>query len=294
MKILLLGANGQLGSDILRLNKRRNTPFAILALTRKDLDLSNQAAIHNTLMSYDFNVLLNCTSYHNTDQVEANPTLAFAINAFAVKAMADVCHTKQARFMHISTDYVFSHSARPLSENDLPTPLNIYGASKLMGEALATTLHDDTLIFRVASLFGIAGASGKGGNFVETIIRHGKEKGHLRVIHDQIMSPTSTKDVAQMLFNTIEKQIPSGIYHAVNSGQASWYDFAKIIIEKANIRASIEPIEAKEYPSVAMRPSFSALNNHKLAQLIGHIRPFQLALDDYLEEKGHLNVPCEA
>lgn len=290
MKILLLGANGQLGSDIIRANQKSHDPVELVAWQRADLDITNKTELKTRLKEQSFDVLLNCTSYHNTDLVEKTADTAFLINAFCVKDMALICKEKKARFVHISTDYVFSHSPdhTPLTEKDNPCPLNVYGASKLTGEALAQAVHDDTIIFRVASLFGIAGASGKGGNFVETMIRIGREKGLLRVISDQIMSPTSTENIAQVILKALQKKIPSGIYHAVNTGAISWYEFAKAIIEKSGVKATVEPMLAIDYPSIVVRPSYSALNNNKLAQLIGPIAGWQEVLDVYLHEKGHI------
>lgn len=287
MKILLLGANGQLGSDIKRAHQKHHDAIELLSWTRSDLDITNQDDLKKKLTAQQFDILLNCTSYHNTDHVEKTADMAFLINAFAVKEMALICKEKNARLVHISTDYVFSNSPkqRPLTESDLPNPLNVYGASKLMGESLAQAIHHDTIIFRVASLFGIAGASGKGGNFVETMIRVGREKGKLRVISDQIMSPTSTASIAHIILAALQSNIPSGVYHAVNSGTASWYEFAKAIIQKAKIEAIVEPMLAINYPSVAMRPTYSALDNSKLTNLIGAIPTWQEELDIYLYEK---------
>jgi len=288
MKILLLGANGQLGSDILRKNQGHAD---ITAWQRSDLDITNQEELRQKLKEQSFDVLLNCTSYHNTDHAEKTADMAFMINAFCVKEMAMICKEKNARFAHISTDYVFSHHPhnQPLTESDNPSPLNVYGASKLMGESLAKAAHDNTIIFRVASLFGIMGASGKGGNFVETMIRIGREKGQLRVISDQIMSPTSTASIAEIILKALQMNIPSGIYHTVNSGNASWYEFAKAIIHNAGVNAVVEPMFAADYPSVAVRPSFSALNNNKLTKYVGTIPSWQEALDSYLREKGYIN-----
>lgn len=291
MKILLLGANGQLGSDILRENQKSTHPADIIAWTRSDLDITNKEELISKLKSQTFDILLNCTSYHNTDQVEKSADTAFMINAFCVKEMALICKEKNARFAHVSTDYVFSHHPenQPLTELDNPSPLNVYGASKLMGESLAQAVWNDTVIFRVASLFGVAGASGKGGNFVETMIRIGREKGKLRVISDQIMSPTSTASIARIILKALQMKVPAGVYHTVNSGKASWYEFAKAIISKAGVNAIVEPMLAIEYPSVAVRPSYSALDNSKLTKLIGSIPTWQEVLESYLIEKGHIS-----
>lgn len=288
MKILLLGANGQLGQDI---QKIAPDNVEIEAITRNQLDISELNSISDFLANKSFDVLVNCTSYHKTDEVESNAKKAFDINAFAVKAMAKACENSGARFIHISTDYVFGGDKHdsPLTENAMPAPLNVYGASKLMGENLAKANCVDTVIFRVASLFGTAGASGKGGNFVETMIRFGKEKGHLKVVNDQYMSPTSTLDIADILFKFLSANGPAGTYNVVNSGQASWYEFAKKIIEKSGVNATVDPVPATEYPTPALRPSYSVLSNKKVGDIIQqNIPTWETALERYLVEKGHL------
>lgn len=288
MKVIVLGANGQLGADLMRAAAKRADRFDLVALTRADLDVMQLDDIGAKLGAMTFDALINCTSYHKTDEVESHAQQAFAVNAFAVRALAEACRAKSARLVHISTDYVFDGATdQPYNETDAPGPLNVYGASKLMGEALTKTTGVDALILRVASLFGQAGASGKGGNFVETMIRLGREKGALRIVADQMMSPTATADVAAMIFDALDKQIPSGVYHAVNSGRASWFEFASRIIEQAGVKATVEPIPAIAYPLPAKRPSFSVLDNRKLAALIGPAPDWTEALDRYLKAKGH-------
>lgn len=284
MKVLLLGPNGQLGSDL----TRAPGGLTLEPIGRDALNVSDVDSIGPTLDAHTFDVLVNCTSYHKTDELETNAQQAFDVNAFAVREMAAACARQGARFLHISTDYVFPGSTdRPYLETDAPGPLNTYGASKLMGESLAQAVCEDTIVFRVASLFGVAGASGKGGNFVETMIRFGREKGALRVIADQTMSPTSTADVADMIVKALDAEIPAGVYHAVNSGRASWYEFACRIIERAGVDASVDPIPHTEYPLPARRPAFSVLDNSKLTDIIGPIPDWTDALDRYLSAKGH-------
>ena len=288
MRVLVLGANGQLGSDLIRACGARSGAFEAVAVCRKDLDVSRAEEVGAALDRYEFDVLINCTSYHKTDEVERNATQAFAINAHAVKAIAGACARRGAMLVHISTDYVFDGRAgRPYRETDSPAPINVYGASKAMGENLARMSHGRTIIARVASLFGVAGASGKGGNFVETMIRVGKEKGHLQVVNDITMSPTSTADVARMILDLLEKRAEPGIYHVVNSGQATWYEFARQIVERAGIRAEVLPITSDRYPTAAMRPAFSVLDNSKTASVVGEIPCWADALERYLAEKGH-------
>jgi dTDP-4-dehydrorhamnose reductase len=136
-------------------------------------------------------------------------------------------------------------------------------------------------------LFGVAGASGKGGNFVETMIRFGREKGHLRVVNDQTMSPTATADVAGAILKLLRSNAPAGLWHAVNSGAATWHAFAERIIRQAGVAATVEPISSSEFPTPAKRPAYSVLDNRKLAAAIGPMRAWQDALDSYLLAKGH-------
>jgi dTDP-4-dehydrorhamnose reductase len=167
MKVVVLGPNGQLGSDIFVANTGNGGGISIDGVGRDALDVTDLDRIERVLGPMSFDALVNCTSYHKTDDVEKNASRAFTVNAHAVQRMATVCAGKGARFVHISTDYVFSGDAtKPYVEEARPGPLNVYGASKLMGEGLARHAHRDTLVLRVASLFGVAGASGKGGNFV--------------------------------------------------------------------------------------------------------------------------------
>ncbi len=241
MIAVVLGANGQLGSDLIRAAAVAERRIETLALCRKDLDVCDLASVPAILSKYRFDVLVNCTSYHKTDDVEGHATEAFRINAHAVGVLAKTCKAHGARFVHISTDYVFDgESQRPYTEMDSASPLNVYGASKLLGEKLAQREYGDgTLIMRVASLFGVAGSSGKRGNFVETILKKGRESGEVRVVNDITMSPTSTLDAARAILDLLRKNAGNGIYHVVNSGAATWYEFAWQIIEEARGARSI-------------------------------------------------------
>ena len=290
MKTILLGPGGQLGTDIRRANEAAGSVLDIVPVGRDRLDLADFDRVRELLSTADFDVLVNCSSYHKTDEVEGNAQQAFAINAHLVALLAELAQAKSARFVHVSTDYVFGGQDKrePLGEGDARAPVNVYGASKAMGEHLARLACENTLILRVASLFGVAGASGKGGNFVETMIRFGRERGHLRVVADQHMSPTSTKDIAAALLTMLRDEVPAGIWHVVNSGATTWHGFAEEIIRRSGTKASVEAIPSSEFPTPARRPAYSVLSNDKLAAAIGAPRPWQDALDAYLAEKGYL------
>ena len=289
MKTILLGPNGQLGTDVQAANMRAGEPLSLVPLGRSALDLSNIENSSRFLLDLDFQCVINCSSYHKTDEVERNAQTAFTINTHLVQRIAEICRKKNARLIHISTDYVFGGELRsePITEVDCKAPINVYGASKGMGEDLATLTGATVAILRVASLFGIAGASGKGGNFVETMIRIAKEKGVLRVVSDQTMSPTATKDVAEAIIKLIRQDVTKGIWHTVNSGAATWYEFAKQIIDRSGVNASVIPIASTEFPTIAQRPAYAVLNNSKISKAVGPMRAWQEALDEYLITKGH-------
>ena len=204
--------------------------------------------------------------------------------------MAEACAARGARMIQVSTDYVFGGDAArstPLTEADPPAPVNVYGASKLLGETLAGLAGGDVTVFRVASTFGVRGASGKGGNFVETMIRMGRERGRLTVVADQVMSPTSTAWAAQAILDFLAAGGAAGVYHAVNGGAVSWFDFARAIVAKAGVPAEVLPCKAADWPAKAKRPAWSALDNARLAGVIGPIPGWEAALDGYLAAKGH-------
>lgn len=290
MKALLLGSKGQLGHDI----QATNAHFGILnvqALAREDLDVADLSRVRDVISAADFDVLINCTSYHKTDEVESNAQQGVLINAHLVRDLAGLCAKKKARFITISTDYVYGGQAKrqPLHEEDGVAPVNVYGATKAMGEALALSAWEDTIVLRVSSLFGVAGASGKGGNFVETMLRLAKEKGFLRVVNDQIMSPTGTADIAEALLRLLAVKAPGGVYHVAGSGHASWWAFAKRIVERSGLdHVSVEAVPTTEFPTPARRPPYSVLACGKLAAATGWAMPsWEDALDRYLTAKGH-------
>jgi len=289
MKAILLGPNGQLGNDIRAVNAQMREALSILPVDRSNLDLCDFEAVSRFFHDLKFECIINCSGFHKTDEVERSAQLAFSINAHLPGLLAEICAEKKARLVHISTDYVFGGQGKrsPLSESDCKAPVNVYGASKSMGEELVLLTGGDALILRVASLFGIAGSSGKGGNFVETMVQLGRERGILKVIADQTMSPTATTDVARSLITMLCVRVPAGIWNVVNSGAATWYEFATRIIERAQIPAQVIPIPTAEFPTIARRPQYSVLDNSKLASAIGPIRSWRDALDDYLIARSY-------
>jgi dTDP-4-dehydrorhamnose reductase len=285
-RIALFGANGQLGSDIAKQAAERGLDLA--AVTRAQVDAADPSA---GLDDLPFDVAINCVAVTRVDDCEKDPAPAVAINAHFAGRLAKACAAKGARLIQVSTDYVYGGQPQrePLSEEIGRAPVNVYGATKALGEDLARLEHDDVIVARVASLFGVAGASGKGGNFVETMLRLGQERGRLTVVDDQIMSPTASWDAGEAILDLIAAEAPAGDYHVVNSGVASWREFAARIIERAGIAAEVAPIPTSDFPTPARRPPYSALSNAKLAAAIGRpMAPWTDALDRYLRAKGRL------
>lgn len=284
-RIALFGANGQLGSDLVTLAARRG--LDLVSVTRAQFDATDPEAGFDDLV---FDVAVNCVAATRVDDCEKDPAPAVTVNAHFAGRLAKACAARGARLVQISTDYVFGGQVErePLSEDVGRAPVNVYGATKGLGEDLARLDHDDVIVARVASLFGVAGASGKGGNFVETMIRFGKERGRLTVVDDQVMSPTASWDAGEAILDLIVAEAPAGVYHVVNSGVASWCGFASEIIARAAIAAEVVPIPTSQFPTPARRPPYSALSNAKLEAVLGRPMPHWTdALDRYLTAKGH-------
>lgn len=283
MKLLVLGASGQLGSDLVRLGADQGN---VIGLTRAELDVAELDAIASVLDRYDYDVLVNCTAYNDTAGAESHPAEAFQVNARAPEAMAAATRDHGARFVHVSTDYVFDGRAgRPYHEGDAPAPLGVYAASKLTGEALARRAHPDgTTVVRTAALFGVAGI-GRGGNFVETILRAAGERDRLQVVDDVRVSPTATHDLAHGILDLLRADAGTGIYHCVNTGHASWYEFARAILDGVGRETDLEPVPASAYPSAFRRPMFSVLDSGKFAAVAGPLPHWREGLDRYLEAR---------
>lgn len=289
MRLLVLGAAGQLGGDLMTAAAAAGVEAA--GATRAEVDVADLPRLRAFLEGQDFDALVNCAARLDTEAIEGDPAPALAVNGHAPAVMAEVAAAKGARMIQVSTDDVFGGDTRratPLTEADPTAPVNVYGLTKAFGETLARLGGGDVSVFRVASTFGVRGAAGKGGNFVETMIRMGTERGALKVVADQVMSPTSTAWAAQAILAFLARGGAPGVYHAVNTGAVSWFEFARAIVAKAGVAAEVSPVSASEWPSKARRPAYSALDNARLAGVIGPIPGWAEALDAYLAAKGHV------
>jgi dTDP-4-dehydrorhamnose reductase len=264
--ILVTGGNGQLGNEL----KKRSPGLSginFLFTDIEDMDISNNRDVNEYFRINTPAYLINCAAYTAVDKAETEKELAKKVNSTAVKILNDACLQYNTRMIHISTDYVFDGLIfRPYTEEDSTHPLSEYGKTKLAGEKKLSPFN--SIIIRTAWLY-----SAHGNNFLKTMLRLGREKGALRVVSDQVGSPTYAGDLADGILSVIkycQKSVfPHGIYHFTNEGICSWYDFAREILILANVSASIEPIESKDYPTPAQRPFYSVLNKNKIKSTFG-------------------------
>lgn len=280
-----MGSNGQLGTDLMKTLRDENE---VIGLTHQDVEVSDYNSCLK-LKDHHPDVIINTAALHKVDQCEEEPLKAFSVNTVGARNVAIVSSEIEASDVFISTDYVFDGSKnKPYTENDVPCPVNTYGISKLAGE-LFTRQNPRHYIVRVASLFGVAGSSGKGGNFVETMIAKAKKDESISVVDDMWMSPTYTRDAAEAMGNVVRAGLPYGIYHMTNEGYCTWFEFAKEILNLAGFEPRLAPIKTSQAPGKARRPSFSALRSTKLPRYRMRMRPWREALLDYLTEKGHVS-----
>jgi len=266
MKILVTGAGGMLAADLIPLFEK---DYHVIGLTRKELDITNKEAVWNILKDTTPDVVINCAAYTNVDKAEEQKKEAFKVNGIGVSNLADVCSKLGIQLCHISTDYVFDgKKSVPYTPFDCPNPINFYGQSKLAGEKYIHWICNKFYIVRTSWLYGV-----KGKNFVKTIIEISKEKDVIKVVDDQIGSPTWTVTLAE----GIKKIILSGYYgiHHItdkSEGGISWYQFAKEILNIMGYDINVVPIKSQQYPTVAKRPSYSVLDTF-FTEIITDFKP---------------------
>ena len=281
MRILLTGKDGQLGQD---LQTYLGLDHDLHAYGRGQLDLEDPTAIRQLIDQVRPDVIVNAAAYTAVDRAEQEPDRARAVNTLAPQVMATAAQALGAAILHVSTDYVFdgNHNV-PYREEDPAQPLGVYGQSKWLGEQAVQQACDRHLVVRTAWVYGVGGQ----GNFVKTMVRLGAERKELRVVVDQVGTPTWTGDLAQAIGQLIHHLVPTdpgaapvtGLYHFTNSGAISWYDFAVAILEEARALGfpltveRVVPITTAEYPTAAQRPAYSVLSGQKTARLLGHPAP---------------------
>jgi dTDP-4-dehydrorhamnose reductase len=291
MKIALIGADGQLGSDLLRLLRDSHE---VIPLFYPEYDITRPVEARRRLSELGADAVINTAAYNRVDAAEEETRAAFALNALAVRDLALICKEQNSILVHYSSDYVFSgKKSGPYTEEDPPGPLSVYGVSKLAGEYFVASICKRFFLIRTCGLYGVAGCWGKGTNFVDAVIAKANRGDPLRIVNDQKVTPTATHELAAATADLIENA-DFGLYHLTNQGECTWYEFAREILEGLRLDPEITAIDSRELKAPAVRPAYSVLENRR-ADSAG-LRPmahWKIALKEYLIRKGFLSEKNE-
>ncbi len=280
MKVLVTGARGQLGTDMVYCLERNPVAYQVLGLGRENLDITNTQQVDSILEQEKPEVIIHTAAYTKVDQAETEQDIAYGINAIGTRKLVVGAEKIGAKFVYISTDYVYDgQSSVPYSEFDTTNPQGVYGKSKRAGEEFVLSLSSKFFIVRTSWVYGKYGA-----NFVKTMLKLGHGGKPIKVVDDQIGSPTYTVDLACFLQKIIETEF-YGIYHVTNAGSCSWYAFAKAIFEEVGVKVELSPCTTADFPRPAPRPAYSVLD-HMGIRLNGFkdLRPWREALKEFLVE----------
>jgi dTDP-4-dehydrorhamnose reductase len=282
LRVAVIGARGQLGSDLVERLGERAIP-----LGHSVIDIADAASVWDVLDRERPAAVINCAAYNFVDKAEIERETAMLVNRRGPGFLADYCREHDLKLLHVGTDYVFDGKTghRPWSEADTPLAISTYASSKRAGEQLVQTHCPRHFVVRTCGLYGRNAAQGKG-NFVETMLRLGRERKELKVVGDQRCTPTSTADLARHILDLLQTDA-YGLYHATNSGDCSWFEFATEIIRLARLQVKITPITTEEYGARARRPRYSVLDCSRLKHVLGRaMPPWQDALARYLMERN--------
>ena len=288
MKVLLIGANGQLGTDLFKVFQAAGD--TVFPMTHAKMDVCSEERVAEIMAEVKPEAVVSTAAFHKVEECEKKPALAFQVNGTGAMNLALACQRSDAVLVNFSTDYVFDgRKNAPYEETDLPSPLSVYGASKAVGEHLVAAYAERYFVIRTCGLYGVAGSSGKGGNFVETMLKKAMAGDAIRVVDDEVLTPTYTADLAEATRKLILTG-SYGLYHISSEGQCSWYEFTRYIFESAGLDAKLSPVNSSEFASPVKRPPNSVLSKAKLRALGVSIPSWKDALPRYLEERSRKNV----
>jgi len=250
------------------------------------LDVTDSLAVKEQFARHAPDVIINCSVYHPVDECESHPDRSFAVNATAIREIGLAAKQVNATLVQFSSDYVFDGElGRPYTEDDVPTPVSVFGVSKVAGEQLLRAALPSHFIIRTSGLYGLAGSRVKRGNFVETMLRLGGQNGRVRVVNDLRMAQTSTRNLAKQVLTLIHTD-SYGTYHASDHGDYSWYEFALKIFECSGMKVEVTPVSWRDMPAVAPRPRYSVLENRRLMSAgLDQMQPIDVALRTYLRAR---------
>ncbi len=284
MRIALIGSKGQLARDIAETWPTR-LDCSIVSFDHGTLDMVRRDLVTEVLEEARPDLVVSCAAFHRVDRCESEVARTYEVNVIGHQNLADFCRAHGLGMMYFSTDYVFDGEKRtPYLETDTPRPLSVYGHSKLAAERVVSKTLEKHWVIRTSALYGIGGATGKGGNFVDVMLSAAARKRSLRVVNDQIITPTSTLELARTMAELVDRGV-TGLFHATALGETSWYDFAVRIFEEAGVEADLSPVSAEEYGAAARRPAYSVLENRALdeAGIRQHFTPWNEGLKRYIQ-----------
>jgi dTDP-4-dehydrorhamnose reductase len=282
MKISVIGANGQLGSDVVKAFALAGDE--VVSLTHGDIDLASMDSVSACMREIQPGVVVNTAAMHHVENCEKDPTLAFAVNGIGVRNLAMSAKDVNATVIHVSTDYVFDGVKRtPYEESDVPNPLNVYGNTKLAGEHFVRSMTDKHFVVRVSAIYGKSPCRAKGGlNFIELMQKLARERGEVRVVDSEFVTPTSTVEIAKQIV-ALSRSDAHGLYHATAEGSCSWHEFAKEIFALTNTTVKLHVAGPNEFPAKVPRPKYSVLENKELkSRGLNVFRPWREGLREYL------------
>jgi dTDP-4-dehydrorhamnose reductase len=282
MKIAVIGADGQLGSDLVAAFSENGDEVS--GLTHSDIEISDPQSVSRVLGEIQAQIIVNTAAMHHVENCEREPEKAFAVNALGPKNLAIVARDMGAALMHVSTDYVFDGSkGRPYIEGDEPRPLNVYGITKLAGEHFVRATATKYFVIRTSGLYGKSPCRAKGGlNFIELMLKLARERGEVKVVDNEVVSPTSTAELAQQIVH-MSRSHSYGLYHATAEGSCSWHEFAREIFAVTETPVKLHVADPADFPAKVARPKYSVLENQALKSVgLNVFRPWQDALHKYL------------
>jgi len=286
LKVFLIGVDGQLGTDIEQCFTSKDIEVHGL-IGLKEIDICDYDDSFDKITGSKPDLVINTAAFHNVDLCEDELEMAFKVNVGGVKNIADICKKMDIPLMHFSTDYVFDgRKTTPYVEDDCPGPSSIYAISRLGGERVVQYMLDKYYLIRLSGLYGHAGCTGKGNlNFIETMLKLVESKKEIRVVDDQVLTPTSTIDVAERLSELIMTG-KYGLYHMTNTGSCSWFEFACEIFKLMDINIDVVPVSSEEFGAKAIRPRYSVLDNANLKDIgISDLKHWKIALKNYLANR---------
>jgi len=287
MRIVVIGSTGQLGTDVVAAFTRNGDD--VTSLTHAEIELQDMSSVSTCLQRLNPDLVVNTAAMHHVEDCEREPQKAFAINGLGTRNLALAARDVGATLMHVSTDYVFDGlKGSPYDESDAANPLNVYGNTKLSGEYFVRSTLDKHFVLRTSAIYGRSPCRAKGGlNFIELMLKLARERGEVRVVDNEFVTPTSTAELSRQMV-ALSRSDFYGLYHATSEGSCSWHDFAREVFALTGTKVSLKVAGPNEFPAKVPRPKYSVLENRGLkTRKLNIFKPWQDGIREYLSTATH-------